>query len=97
MVVVLMTAVATAALAALASASTALTAAQDEWTPQLPASPEATAAAAMGSDETAPHGLTVSNWQGRVLLAAVRRGDRSGAPARAARATHECPLEACAG
>ena len=88
-VVVLMTAVATAALAALASASTALTAAQDEWTPQLPASPEATAAAAMGSDDTAPHGLTVAHWQRSGLLAAVRRGDRPGAPARPARAARQ--------
>ena len=65
--------------------------------PRLPASPEAMEAAAMGSDDTAPHGLTVSHWQGPGLLAAVRRGDRPGAPARAARAANECPLEACAG
>ena len=96
----MMTAAATAALMPSVSTAAALAAAmaaQDEWTPQLPASPEATAAAALGPDDTAPLGLTVSHWQGRVLLAAVRRGDRSGTPARTARAAHECPLEACAG
>ena len=99
-----MTAAAAVALVVLAVAATdlaaaATAAAQDEWTQQLPASHEATetAAVAMGSDDTAPHGLTVSHWQGPGLLAAVRRGDRPGAPARAARAAHECPLEACAG
>ena len=69
----MMTAAATAALVVVVVAAAALAAAvaQDEWTPQLPASHEATSAAAMGSDETAPHGRTVSHWQGRGLLAVI--------------------------